>query len=54
MFLALKKSGKYSLLAFETLNFEFPIDMFKVYGLLVEAYVVCHKSNMKQFYFSKQ
>ena len=54
MFWALKKSGKNSLLAFETLNFEFPIEVLKAYGLLVEAYVDCHKSNMKQFYFSKQ
>ena len=31
----------------ETLNFEFPIDVWYVYSLLVEAYVVCHKSNVK-------
>ena len=58
MFWALKKSvktvywrSKHWIL--ETLNFEFPIDVLKAYGLLVVAYVVCHKSNVKQFYFSK-
>ena len=55
MFWALKQSGKKnSLLASETLNFEFPIDVLEAYSLLVEADFVCHKSNVKQLYVSEQ
>ena len=45
--------GKNSVLASETLNFEFPIDVLKAYSLLVAADVVCHKSNVKQLYQSQ-
>ena len=31
----------------KTLNFEFPIDVLWAYSLLLEADVVCHKSNVK-------
>ena len=48
------KVGKNRLLGSETLNFEFPIDELWAYSLLVEAAVVCHKSNVKQLYFSKE
>ena len=42
-------------MASETLNFEFPMNVLQAYySLLVEAEVVCHKSNVKQLYFSKQ
>ena len=43
-------------MASETLNSEFPIDVVvqACYSLLVEADVVCHKSNVKQLHFSKQ
>ena len=45
MFWALKKkSAKNSVLASETLNFEFPIDVLYAYSFLVKADVVCHKS----------
>ena len=50
---AYKVGKKNSVLASETLNFEFSIDM-SAYTVLGEANVVCHKSNVKQFFFSKQ
>ena len=50
---AYKVGKKNSVLASETLNFEFSIDM-SAYTVLGEANVVCHKSNVKQFCFSKQ
>ena len=40
-------------MASKTLNFEFLVDLYALKRLLVEADVVCHKSNMKQLYFSK-
>ena len=41
-------------MASKTLNFEFLIDLlYALNRLLVEADVVCHKSNVKQLYFSK-
>ena len=43
MFWALQKSGKNSVLASETLNFEFPIDVLYAYSFLLEADVVCRK-----------
>ena len=54
MFEPLKSREKKSLLVSKTLNFEFPIDVLWAYSLLVEANAVCHKSNVKQLYFSKQ
>ena len=51
MFWALKNSGKKKQsTASETMNFEFPINVLYAYSLQVEADVVCHKSNVKQFY----
>ena len=56
--LSLQKVEKNSVLVSETLNFEFPIDVLQAHSggvrMLVEADVVCYKSNMKQLYFSKQ
>ena len=41
-------------MASKALNFEFLIDLlYALKCLLVEAGVLCHKSNMKQLYFSK-
>ena len=51
---AYKVGKKNSVLASETLNFEFSIDVLSAYTALGEANVVCHKSNVKQFCFSKQ
>ena len=53
MFWALKV-GKNSLLVSQTLNLEFPIDGLWADSLLLQTDVVCHKSNVKQLYFSKQ
>ena len=49
MFWALKKSGKNSVLASKTLNFEFPIGVLYAYSLLVEADIVCYKSLWDSF-----
>ena len=49
MFWALKKSGKDSVLACDTLNLEFPFGVLYAYSLLVEADFVCYKSMWKSF-----
>ena len=54
MFWALKSQEKNSLLASQTLNFEFPIDVLYAYSLLFRGgWCSSHKSNVKQLYFSK-
>ena len=55
MFRTLKKSEKKnSVLSSKTLILNFPSSVVCINSLLVEADVVCHKSNVKQLYFSKQ
>ena len=49
IFWAFKKSGKNSVLASETLNFEFPIGVLYAYSLLLEADIVCYKSMWDSF-----
>ena len=43
----LKKSGKKQCTVVRNVDFEFPIDVLYTYRLLVEADVVCHRSNVK-------
>ena len=50
MFWALKKSGKKQCTGARNIGFLSPTD--ELYSLLVEADVVCYKSNVKQLYFS--
>ena len=43
----LKKSGKKQCTVVRNVDFEFPVDVLYAYRLLVEADVVCHRSNVK-------
>ena len=45
----LKKLRKNSVVASETLNFEFPIHVLWTYSLLLNADVVCHECNVNSF-----